>query len=481
MRERPWSVSARALAVPLALALASCVTPAAQKQLGDDEAKKVEHEMGLVRDPALQSYLRAVGAKLVAVSGRPDSPWQFEIVDQPEPNAFALPGGHVYVSRGLLCLVNSEDELAGVIGHEIAHVTADHSAKRTGAALATAPVRLATGLAGFALGIVSPELGGLLAGTGDALAEGLVLAPFSREQEHEADELGQELAARAGYDPRGLPQFLHTLDRDLALHPGAQPKLHFLDHHPLTPDRVARTEERAQALIQAASSPVASGRDAVLARLEGIVVGEDPAQGVFVKSRFLHPELDLAITFPADWETRNTTDAAGAISPARDGLVFVRLAAQGSTLEDVLDKASKDQPDVRFERFAVNGLAAARTRFAGNDAVAEVTLIEHGRNVYAVVGESAEPVARKYVPLFRASAGSFHALRNSERRAILESRLRARKARPGETPAEIAARTGSTWNAERIAVANEVAVDVRFDAGRTVKLALPQSYTPRGP
>ncbi|HXZ84518.1 MAG TPA: M48 family metalloprotease, partial [Myxococcota bacterium] len=349
----------------LALALYGCLTPAAEQKQGDEAAKQVEQEMGLVREPALLGYVRAVGEKLAAVSERPEGPWQFAVVDKPEPNAFALPGGHVYVTRGLLSLANSEDELAGVLGHEIAHVTARHSVKRLGAAVLTAPLSIATGLAGLAVGIVSPTLGKVVAGTGELVTGGLVLAPFSREQEHEADEIGQGLAARAGYDPAGLPRFLQTLDRDLALSSGEQRQFHFLDSHPLTPDRVARTQERASQLTRAAAQPIAGERSAFLARLEGILVGDDPAQGVFEGSRFLHPDLDFRLEFPAGWQTRNTPNAVGAISPSKDALVALRLAARDSSLDQVIQKATAEQPDVSFERFQVNGLPAARTRVSG--------------------------------------------------------------------------------------------------------------------
>src|SRR5262245_37515054 len=194
----------------LALALAGCVTAASEQRQGDEEAQKVVEEIGLVRDPSLEEYLQAVGAKLAAVSDRPNGPWKFAVADQAEANAFALPGGYVYVTRGLLALLNSEDELACVVGHEMGHVTASHSTKRMGAALATAPISIATGLAGAAVGIVSPALGGVVAGTGEAITGGLVIAPFSREQEHEADELGQTLAAKAGYDPAALSRVLGT-------------------------------------------------------------------------------------------------------------------------------------------------------------------------------------------------------------------------------------------------------------------------------
>jgi len=478
---RAPSVRTRTLAAALlALALAGCITRGSEQQLGDEEAKKVEQEMGLLRAPALEAYVRAVGEKLAAVSERPEGPWKFEVVDRREPNAFALPGGHVYVSRGLLILVNSEDELAGVLGHEIAHVTAQHSTKRMGAAVVTAPVTIATGLAGFAVGIVSPVLGSAVAGTGEVITGGLVLAPFSREQEHEADELGQALAARAGYDPAGLARFLHTLDRDLALLPGEKRTSHFLDSHPLTPDRVARTEERARQLERAPAHPIAGGRDAFLARLDGIVVGEDPVQGVFEGGRFLHPELDFAIDFPAGWKTQNTNDSVGATSPAQDAVLALHVAAQSSSLEKVLAEVTAQQSDVSFERFEVGGLPAARTSLSGRGRVTAITLIEYRRSVYGVVGQSAESLAKQYAPVFRATAGSFRALAASERSSIRESRLRARSARARETPAEIAKRTGSSWDAAHVAVANEVEVGDRLDAGRAVKLALPQAYTPRG-
>lgn len=468
------------LSLALALALSGCVTRSGEQQLGDDEAKKVEREMGLLREPGLAGYVRAVGEKLAAVSERPEGPWQFLVVDRPEPNAFALPGGYVYVTRGLLALANSEDELAGVVGHEIAHVTARHSTKRIGAAVLTAPVTIATGLAGFAVGTVSPLLGSALAGTGQVITSGLVIAPFSREQEHEADEIGQGLAARAGYDPLGLPRFLRTLDRDAALSSGDQRSFHFLDSHPLTPDRVARTEERARQLTRAPAQPIAGGREAFLARLDGIVVGEDPAQGVFEDRRFLHPELDLAIEFPAGWKTQNTSDAVGAISPSKDAVLALHVAASGSGLDQVLAKLAEQQSDASFERIQVNGLPAARTHISGSGKASEVTLIEYQRNVYGVVGQSAESVFPQFARAFRATATSFRALRASERKSIRESRLRARSARARETPAEIARRSGSSWSAERVAVANGIELADRFDARWPVKLALPQPYTPRG-
>ena len=152
---RVW-VPHRSAALPVAAAflaaallfVSGCLTPAREAKLGDEAARQIEQSMGLLPDAEVVAYVREVGERLAAVSARPQGPWRFEVADAPEPNAFALPGGYVYVTRGLLALVNSEDELAGVVGHEIGHVTARHSAKRINAALVTAPVNIATAPAG---------------------------------------------------------------------------------------------------------------------------------------------------------------------------------------------------------------------------------------------------------------------------------------------------------------------------------------------
>ena len=471
-----WTLAAVAL---LMLPIYGCVTRGQEARLGAEEAKKVEQTMGLLHDAKLEPYVRAIGEKLAAVSDMPEGPWHFMVVDLPDPNAFALPGGFIYVTRGLVSLVNSEDELAGVIGHEIAHVTARHTSKRISAAVLTAPVSIATGIAGLAVSIVSPSLGSVLAGTGPLVTGGLVIAPFSRKQENQADEIGQELAARAGYDPAGISHFLHTLDREVTLLAGEERSFHFLDSHPMTPGRVTRTAERAKELEPAAGRPVARSHSKFLGRIEGIVVGEDPAQGVFEEHKFLHPEFDLVLEFPVGWKTANTADVVGAISPGQDALVALRIAEKDSTLDATVAQMQKEQSDLQFERFEIHGLPAARTELSSRGHSAHITLIGYRGDVLAVLGQSTEKLATQYAAVFDATARSFRALRNSERAAIREARLRVREARSGETPAGIAKRTDSVWKAEQIAVANAVEADEAFQQGHEVKVSIEQAYTPR--
>jgi hypothetical protein len=225
----------------------------------------------------------------------------------------------VYVSRGLLALVNAEDELAGVLGHETGHVVARHAAARMSAG---APLRVVTGIGALATGVVAPRLGRMVGGLGDVAGD-LVLQQYGRQQEREADEIGQRLAAQAGWDPGGLPAFLRTLAREEQLTTGRVRRTAFLSSHPATPERIGDTEARARGLARGPGAPIAAGRDAVLARLEGLVVGPDPAAGFVADGRFVHPDLDLVVEFPEGWEIGNV--AAFAEGTAPDGAIRVAI------------------------------------------------------------------------------------------------------------------------------------------------------------
>ena len=470
----------RALAALAATALLAqgCITSSQVAMMGDKEAAKVEQSMGLMREAKSVDYVVAIGEKLAAQSQLSDGPWTFQVVDTPEPNAFALPGGHVFVSRGLLALVNSEDELAGVIGHEIGHVTARHSEKRIRATLATAPVAIATGIGGAAASIVSPKIGNIVAGSGQLFMAG-VIAPFSRSQENDADEIGQQLAAKTGYDPSGISTFLHTLDREVKLLLGKEREHSFLDTHPMTPERVSKTEVNARTLVRAAGHPIARDHADFLSRLEGIVVGEDPAQGIFEEQVFLHPELDLAITFPKDWKTLNTASAVGAVSPSEHAVVSLRVAESDAKLTTVIKQLQAEQKGLAFERFEIRGLPSANTLLTEKNQIMDITLIEYNGDVYAVTGQAGGDGAAQYIKSFDVTARSFRALRSSERKSLKESRLRVRTARSGEKPDGIVERTGSTSSPEALAVSNGIEVDTVLREGQLLKVAIPQVYTPR--
>ena len=185
----------------------SMVSSERERALGREAAGEVERTTGLVKDAGVTGYVRDVGARLIRGAAAQDGDWTFGVLDDDELNAFSLPGGYVYVSRGLLALLNTENELAGVMAHEVGHVVAHHGMRR---ATAATPFALLFGVPAAALGVVSPDLGGLVAGAGK-LAGGVVLSPYSREQEREADRLGMELSSPtfAALGPPSRPALPH--------------------------------------------------------------------------------------------------------------------------------------------------------------------------------------------------------------------------------------------------------------------------------
>src|SRR6185503_5653205 len=197
------------------------------RELGREEAKKVEASMGLVDDSPLTAYVLQVGERIATHSPHAGVDYTFSVLDLPEPNALALPGGYVYVSRGLLALLNSEDELAGVVGHEVGHVAARHSVRRVTRA---APIGVVSGVGAAVVGMVSPVLGDVVGRVG-SLSKELLLAPYGRDQEREADRVGAELSAKAGWDPHALASSLRTLEREAVLENAGVNRLSFFATH----------------------------------------------------------------------------------------------------------------------------------------------------------------------------------------------------------------------------------------------------------
>ena len=456
-----------------------------ERELGAEEAKKVEASMGLVADPALVTYVQAIGGRVAKQSPRQDVTYTFQVVNQPWPNAFALPNGNIYVSRGLLALANSEDEMAGVLAHEVVHVAARHTVRSANVAVATSPLRIATGIAGVAAGIIAPSVGEGIMGLGETATEAF-MAPYGRSQEREADDVGVGLAAQAGYDPKGLPSILQALEREEALRKGGPSRQSFFDTHPATPERVRETERRASALRPEPATPVAKTHAEFLARLVGLLVGDDPADGTFLESRYFHPMLGITLRFPAKWQTRNTPRAVVGHTEDKEAVVLLTVAGKGEDPVQVARDAERAAGVRLLERAAtleVNGLRAVRSVVAADGARGPTTLdftwIARGGIVYRIVGVSPTRRYGAYRPLFDQTVLSFRGITPADMAQIRETRLRVATARAGERPADLARRTGSVWSADEIAVVNGLAADARLVAGQLIKAAIPEPYRDR--
>lgn len=449
------------------------MTAEQEKKIGAEEAEKVEQQMGLVEDPALTDYLNVLGQRLAKASPRQDVTYRFYLADMAEPNAFALPGGYVYVTRGLLALVTTEDELAGVVGHEIGHVAARHTVQTVSK---KGPFAVLFGIASGLTGIVSPLVGHVIGGVGN-FAQSLVFSPYSRSQEVEADKIGQEMAAKAGWDPEGLSVFLNTLGREQELLSNTPRRTSFFDSHPATPDRVKNTSEHAKQLKRAVREPISTSQAAFLEKLDGLVVGQRAANGIVKENALRHPDLNLFLQFPEGWNVENTpTKVVSAPKDGQRAVVFQALAKGDDPREGVraLENASKTQ--LKTQPTKVNGLPAVTTRFTDSKLTVDMTLIAYGGTVYQIAAIAPTREFQDVEQVFRQVAQSFRPLSTDERAAITEDRIRLVKARQGENVRAIAARSKTVWKPEQVAVANNLTDYEPLPKGHVIKIAVSEPY-----
>ncbi len=483
---------ARVLALAGTLSLCGCVTnpvtgqreisvlsPQDEAQAGEQGAAQVEATMGLVEDAALSGYVRAIGERLAAHSPRKDTSYRFHVVDDPTPNAFALPGGYIYVTRGLLALTNSEDELAGVIGHEIGHVAARHAAQRQTRATG---VGLLAALGTLAGGVLAGEGGARTAAQLGQVAGAGYIASYSRDQERQADEVGQRLAAEAGYAPDGISHFLRTLQREEQLRSGKQRAPGFLDSHPATGERVEATLARARSLSRTPQPAISPDPASFLARFDGLLVGPDPAEGVFVENRFLHPGMDLSIEFPKGWRTQNQPQAV--LAAPGGGGALLQLETQGGAgdparaAQQFLQQNGLQAQQVRgrqiggFPAYQVRAQAQGQQGPLGLD----ITWIAHPRGMLRLLGVAPLQSFSTYADEFDDVAGSFRTLSPQERAQIRELRLRIARAQRGDTLSELGRREQNRWSPDETAVANGLAAPGQLTAGKPIKVAVERPY-----
>ena len=450
-------------------------------QRGNEAARVVEEQIGLVDDPELRNYLDQLGQSLAAHSPRSQIAYRFEVADMPEANAFALPGGHIYVSRGLLTLVNSEDQLAAVLGHEIAHVAARHSVRKQAASAPLAPLRIAAALGGAAAAIVSPGLGQVVAGIGELPAQ-FALAAYSREQEREADRIGQEIAAGAGFDPLALSTFNDILIREAALKGGEDQRSAFLLSHPPGPERSVAAREHAQQLAIATRPSGPLDRKTFLEHFTGLVIGEPAAGGVFKDDHFLHPHLGIGFVLPEGWETFNNPRSVLARSPNGKSEIVVEIVAQD---ESALAAAEALGEIIRFDgsprAIEIEGLGAAEAsaKIHGRNSVRQLllTFVAYDGLVYRIAGTVPMAELPEVRPHFTRTAFSFHVLTEAERKEIFENRLEIVRANGSEDLAQLGEKYENQWSLAETALANGVEEDASLAVGWWVKVARQRPYS----
>ena len=435
------------------------MSEAQEIQMGAQAHPEVLASFGAYDDPEWQAYIQELGAKIAANSERPELNWTFTVLDDPVVNAMALPGGYIYVNRGILAHFNSEAEMVSVLGHEIGHVTARHSVEQMSRAQ----------LAQLGLGVVASvgekfrQFAGL-AGQG----VGILFLKFGRDDENQSDTLGLRYMTRAGYDPYEMPKVFATLDR-VSESQGLRATPQWLSTHPNPGNRIGNIEARI-AKLPPEQQRGTIGREAYLERLNGIVYGDDPRQGYTIGQTFYHPELAFSIDFPDEWRIINQRQAVGALSPNRDAAVVLTLSDESSP-QAAFDAFFAQQGVQRGPNRGRNIYAFRAHDTETGEARAEglIGYLPHGGRLYQLIGYTGVETWDNYGNAMHRSLTSFAEVINRRYLDVTPATIELIKLPQSMNLTEFARRYPSTVEIEQLAIINGVDVETVMDPGWLVK------------
>ncbi|GEA59039.1 M48 family metalloprotease [Vibrio comitans] len=460
----------------VALGLAACsVSTDYDRKVGAQNAVAVEMQMGVYDKNQMEAYVQQIGARLVSHIENPEFEFQFKIVDDAIPNAFALPGGYIFVSRGLLSLVNNEDELACVLAHEIIHVTERHSVEQMKSSVLPGLVELPGNIVG---GVVNEDLGNLINAPISA-GNSLLMAGYSRGHESEADRLGIQLAAKAGYDPLAMNSILSRLNRSVEIQTKQESERSYFDSHPYTPDRVADVTKEAKNLNVAELAPI--HKDFV-SQIDGLLVGQNPGKGLFREQTFMQPDMKFVIDFPQEWQTVNQPAAVAGIDKEQDAAVVLSIASNEFSAKE---HALRFQNELKRRYGMV--LEINEKKLDWESSLYSITLtnedkkgtsymtrgwVNMGIDTYQIVTISTEEKQK----IANDSAATFRPMTDKELASITQLELKVIEAKQGETIDMISNESHSKVSAELLAVMNAVGETEALESGEKVKVVVEAPY-----
>jgi predicted Zn-dependent protease len=452
---------------------------AEERRIGQEADRQIVAQYGLYDDPALAAYVDSLGQVILAHSHlrRPDTPKEFRetpfvfrVLDSPVVNAFALPGGYVYVTRGLLAHLNNEAQLAVVLGHEIGHVAARHASQRA-FELQLGQVAL---LGGAVLGQEVLGLpGGDVLQLGGTVAQ-LLFLKYSRDDERESDRLGVEYAVRAGYDAAEAAAFFRSLKR-LSEQSGASLPS-FLSTHPDPGEREQTIRELAARWMQEVGLATRENQVVYYARIEGIVLGEDPRQGYVADGAFYHPTLRFWFPVPADFQVINQPSQVLLVEAEQQAVLVLTLASESSAAEAARAWAAQEGLTV-LDRGSerVNGLPAVYVVAEGQTSEGQTVrvlryFIEHEGRVYSLAGYTLAAQYARYRPVLLQVMRGFAPLRDPARLNVQPVVLAIRPAERTAPFRALLPALPEAFTPEAVAIMNQVELETTVQAGTPLKL-----------
>jgi predicted Zn-dependent protease len=437
----------------------------AEIAMGQDTDRQIQQQFGIYEDKDLNMYVNSIGQRMVPYSHRPNLQYHFSVLDTPVINAFAAPGGFIYVTRGILALMNSEAELAAVLGHEMGHVAARHSLKRL-----SGTILLSVGLMlGSALNKDIAKVAGL-AGIGMQL----LFLKFSRSDEYQADSLGIRYARQAAYSPGEMLRFFTALE-NMSADSGGSRLPSFLSTHPLTKDRIAKVKE----MVSSQDVRLAIKKEPYLRQVDGMVYGENPRQGFAEYGVFYQPEMAFYFTVPTDWTVENTPKQVVVSEKGGKAALILQAEASNQDLDQYLLAKTKEFGQAELLQAnseAVNRFPSRHAYYRvpqeQNEPLAvSLTCIRKDNMIYSFIGLSAFSTANIYQPVLDRASHSFQRLndpRYLNRGPKRLSLLRPDGRRTLQTLMTNAGVDRKLW--KQLAVFNSLKLEAIPETGQLIKL-----------
>lgn len=443
----------------------SFMSEAQEIEMGRASLAQSRQQTGFYDNAALDTYVRTMGMAMARASERPQLPWEFHVLDDPAINAFAAPGGFIFVTRGILAVMNSGAELAGVLGHEIGHVTAKHSVSQMSNAT-LAQIGLVAGA------IAAPDIAGGAVGQLAQMGASMLFLKFGRDDESQSDALGHRYALHSGFDVREMPKTFRTLARVGEQAGGSNRVPAFMSTHPDPGDRVQATQSWADTVSSFAG--LRTDRDAYLRLMDGLVFGADPRQGYFENTRFLHPTLRIQFDMPVNWQGVNMADRVIMAEP--NGQAQLELSSAPQATPAAAAQAFSAQQGVTTQRsgtLTVHGLPAHGVAFVaqsqdGQQLAGEALFIAHGNTVYRFMSLTLASLTARHMNTMATALRSFApTAANQQFRRVRELNVITLGA--NTTATALAQQSGGAGTAAEIALINGVSETETLPRGRQVK------------
>jgi predicted Zn-dependent protease len=434
-------------------------------ELGRQANVQIVQEYGIYDDPELSTYVNDFCQRLAKISHRPNLSYECKVMDSPVVNAFAVPGGYIYFTRGILAYLNNEAELISVMGHELGHVTARHSAQQYSRAQ-LAQVGLGVGM------VFMPDIAGEVA----QLGVQMLFLKFGRDDERQSDDLGVEYASKLGYDAKQMANFFNTLDRMRPSSDGS-PLPDWFSTHPNPAERNQTVSLRAkewQDKLNLKNPKI--NRDEYLRRIDGLVFGENPRQGFVENNIFYHPDLRFQFPLPQGWVLQNAPAFIRMVSPNKDALIIFTISPEGPPEQAALQFAQKNEARViESSPTKVNGLPAHRLISEVRSSQGVLTIksyfIEKKGKVYMFHGITSPVRFDQYSPTFGNTMEQFRELTNPKMLEVKPLRIRIlSSARSGTVRGALLAQGVTENDLEKMALLNGKTLDDPIAAGTLIKI-----------